>query len=91
MSFMRPITTNNGCTLNLVDAHKLIIQEIEAGAAQKDVAKTYALGLRSEEGFDYKAANEAILKRWSPSGLVRIKEMAWSGKCFDSVPRSQQP
>ncbi len=82
-SFIRPITTANGCTLNLIDAHTLIIQEIEAGSTQKEVAKTYALGLRSEEGFNYKAANEAILKRWKPSGLVRIKEMAWSGKCFD--------
>ena len=73
----------NGYTMHLIDAHKLIIQECESGATQKTVAKTYALGLRSEEGFDYKAANEAILNRWKPSGLARIKEMAWSGKCFE--------
>lgn len=85
MSFMRPITTDSGYTLNMIDAHALIIQECENGATQKTVAMTYALGLRSDEGFDYKAANEAILKRWKPSGLVRIKEMAWSGKCFDAA------
>lgn len=79
---------SDGYTMHLIDAHKLIIQECERGATQKTVAMTYALGLRSQEGFDYRAANEAILKCWKPSGLARIKDMAWSGKCFDE-PRTQ--
>jgi len=76
----------SGYTMHLMDAHKLIIQECESGATQKIVAMTYALGLRSQEGFDYRAANETILKRWKPSGLERIKKMAWSGECFDESP-----
>ena len=73
----------NGYTLNLCDAHTLIIQEIEGGATQKDIAKTYALGLRSQEPTDWAAANKAIIERWSVSGLERIKKLAWSGKAFD--------
>ena len=73
----------NGLTLNLHDTHLAIIQEIEAGATQKDIAKTYALGLRSQLPTDWKAANKAIIERWSISGLERIKQLAWSGKAFD--------
>jgi len=76
------MTLPEGWSLNLIDAHNVIIQEIETGAIQKDIAKTYALGLKSREGFDFKVANEAIIKQWSASGLERIKQMAWSGKCW---------
>ena len=48
----------------------------------KDVAKTYALALRSSEEVDWKAVNTAIMERWSKHALVWIKERAWSGKCF---------
>jgi len=73
----------NRFTLNLCDAHMLIIEEIERGATQKDIAKTYALGLRSKEPTDWATANKAIIERWSVSGLERIKNLAWSGKAFD--------
>ena len=70
-------------SMNLMDGHLVIIQEIEAGLPQKTIAKTYALALRSQEKTDWKAANEAIIERWSISGLERIKKMAWDGSCFD--------
>lgn len=49
---------------------------------QIDVAKTYALALRSSEQTDWATVNRAIVSRWSVGGLNRIKEMAWSGRCF---------
>ena len=44
---------------------------------QKDVALTYAMALCSSESTDWKSVNEAIIGRWSRSGLERIKRMAW--------------
>jgi len=49
---------------------------------QRDIAKTYALALRSSEETDWKKVNTAIIQRWSVSGLETIKKMAWSGSCF---------
>ncbi len=49
---------------------------------RNDVAKTYALALRSSEQVDWRAVNQAILDRWSPHALKWIKDRAWSGKCF---------
>jgi hypothetical protein len=48
---------------------------------QRDVAKTYALALRSSYPTDWAKVNAAIIARWSISGLDRIKNMAWS-ECF---------
>lgn len=60
-----------------------IENEIEQGCTQKQVAQTYALGLRSSWPTDWGAVNRAIIKRWSLSGLTRIKQMAHSGSCFE--------
>lgn len=49
---------------------------------QKDIAQTYALALRSSEETDWAKVNQAIIARWSVSGLKQIKKMAWSGSCF---------
>ncbi len=69
----------------MVDAENTIERELAAGCTQRQVAQTYALAMRSMqhgEKPDWKRINAAILKRWKPSGLIRIKKMAWSGKCF---------
>jgi hypothetical protein len=50
---------------------------------KKNVAKTYALALRSSYPTDWGKVNKAIIKRWSRNGLEDIKRMAWSGKCFE--------
>lgn len=46
---------------------------------QKEVAKTFAQALRSEDAGIYKTdwgkVADAALKRWSPSGWRRLKEM----------------
>lgn len=44
---------------------------------QADVAKTYALAIKSSEKIDWSAINQAIITRWSRSGLNRVKKMAW--------------
>ncbi len=51
---------------------------------QKQIAQTYRMAMESSEckTIDWKKVNEAIIARWSKSGLNRIKEMAWSGKAF---------
>ena len=57
----------------------------EAGdkaTTRKDMALTYALGLRDFPGVDWAAINAAILKRWSKSGLIWIKTQAW--KLYES-------
>jgi hypothetical protein len=49
---------------------------------QRDIAKTYSLALRSSYPTDWAKVNEAIITRWSLSGLDIIKNMAWSGRCW---------
>lgn len=70
-------------TVHLADVEGVIEREIAAGAKQKDVAKTYALGMRSDWPTDWARVNRAILAKWKMSGLERIKKLAWSGKCFE--------
>lgn len=69
-------------TINLVCCTQVILQDIATKqATQKDVALTYAMALKSAaEGADapdWRTINEAILARWSMSGLERIKKRAW--------------
>jgi len=67
----------------LCDCTQVLLREIGMKEVkQKDVACTYALALKSSDPTNWKSVNEAIIKRWSMAGLKRIKEMAWSGKCF---------
>ena len=44
---------------------------------QADVARAYAVALRSGEPVRWSDVNEAIIARWSLNGLQRIKAMAW--------------
>jgi len=46
---------------------------------QHDIAITYSLALKSEEcdNLDWGKINNAIIERWSRSGLERIKKQAW--------------
>lgn len=66
---------------HLLNVEDVIENEIRLGANQRSVAMTYALALQSDWPTDWKRVNAAIIARW-PKGLKRIKEMAWSGKCF---------
>ncbi len=72
-------------TFELANCEKTILDEIEMKELKKiDVAKTYALILKSSERniVDWPKVNKAIINKWSRSGLEWIKEMAWSGRAF---------
>lgn len=70
-------------TIELADCTNVLLREIAMPEMkQKQIAQTYALALRSTWPTDWAKVNKAIMERWSFSGLNRIKNMAWSGKCF---------
>jgi hypothetical protein len=77
--------------IELIDCERVLLKEIkDPSMTRRDVAKTYALTIRSSvasDRVDWTKVNSAIIARWSPSALVWIKEQAWSGKCFDGGPR----
>lgn len=83
-----PIFTLAACTQTLLDEIANPIFK------RRDVAKTYALALRTHqaghEQVDWKRVNDAIIARWSVHALNWIKEQAWSGKCFAPAPDSQE-
>lgn len=81
----------DGIRVELTACELVILNEIKQGLNQKQIAQTYALALRSSDNVDWKKINDAIIARWSKSGLNRIKEMAWSGKCFDSITSPTHP
>jgi hypothetical protein len=85
------MTSEPKFTMELACCESVILNEIGMGLNQKQIAQSYALALRSSWPTDWKAVNEAIIKRWSVAGLTRIKNMAWSGKCFDKPVAKESP
>jgi hypothetical protein len=80
----------DGFAMELACPEWTILNELKAPKiTQRSVAMTYRLAMeaerRSGERIDWRAVNEAIVARWSRAGLERIKELAWSGRCFDSA------
>lgn len=70
--------------IEIYDAENVILNEIEDKSfKQVDVAKTYSLIMMSDVDVDWVTINRAIIRRWSVSGLERIKQLAWSRKCFE--------
>jgi len=64
--------------IELCDCTNVLLREIsDKHFTQKSVALTYAMAINSSEQKNWKAINDAIIKRWSRSGLDRIKKMAW--------------
>ena len=74
--------TDEQFTAEIADIEGVIKMEIQQGLNQKQIAQTYALGLRSSRPTDWRKVNRMIVERWSTAGLVRIKKMAWLGSCF---------
>jgi hypothetical protein len=65
-----------------------ILREINCRCSQREVAQTYRLAMASQDAgvdteINWGTINQAIIDRWSLSGLERIKKMAWSGSCFE--------
>jgi len=69
--------------IELAGCTNTLLREIpDRDIMRRDVAKTYALAMRSSEAVDWGRVNAAIVERWSVSGLEWIKRQAHSGKCF---------
>lgn len=71
-----------GFTFELMNCEAILLQEIaEPRCKQKSIIMTYGLALRSSERdrINWRKVNEAIIARWSFSGLNRIKNAAWKG------------
>ena len=68
--------------INLLYCTQVICDEIAQGLRQMDIAMTYAMAIKSEAQRadlpDWQKINEAIIARWSMSGLERIKARAHS-------------
>ena len=75
----------DGIKVELCCCESVLLNEIAMKEMhQKQIAQTYRLALESSErdSIDWAKVNNAIIARWSKSGLNRIKELAWSGKAF---------
>lgn len=65
-------------TVEMVGVEDVLLREIpDHQFKQADIALTYAFGIVSSEDVDWPKVNAAIIERWSPTGLTRVKEMAW--------------
>lgn len=73
--------------VELANCERVLLEEIAGKATRLDVAKTYALALRSSERangqIDWAKVNKAIIRKWCSNALQWIKEQAHSGKCFE--------
>lgn len=71
--------------IELAQCEQTMLGEIaDPRMKRRDVAKTYALAMKSSEcdTIDWSLVNRAIVDRWSPYALEFIKGLAWSGKAF---------
>jgi hypothetical protein len=75
--------------LELACCTETLLNEIANGATRTAVAQTYRLAMHSRSETDWKRVNEAIIARWSVSGLTWIKKQAWSGQCFEIRPQRE--
>lgn len=76
---MEPVTLTLNSTGGIADVDfvQWIMNEIEdKKMTRKDVAQTYAILIQKGHK-EFLSINEAILRRWSPSGFRWIKEQAW--------------
>lgn len=61
----------------MCDVEGMIEREVaDPVMTQRDVTVSYAFAIR--QGADFGRINRAILSRWKPSGLDRIKRKAWA-------------
>ena len=65
--------------IELADPEAVLLRETaDPGCTRKDVALTYAFALRGTRKPDWATVNEAIVARWSKSGLHWVKALAWA-------------
>ena len=61
----------------MLSTTKAILAEIANGSKRLAVARSYRWALALGLATDWKTVNEAIIARWSISGLAWIKKEAW--------------
>jgi hypothetical protein len=61
-----------------------IIKQINKCKTRQEAAEIYADMLLIMEGGSFGSVNEAIIEKWSMSGLKHIKKMAWDRWGVDS-------
>jgi len=65
----------------IVDPQRLLLAELaDQRMTQRDIALSYALALNTPDDVDWPTVNQAIIARWSLSGLKRVKDMAWRAR-----------
>jgi hypothetical protein len=78
-----PLPPGPDARIELADPQAQLLAEIADVAMKRaDVAMTYRLAIRASRGpggatVDWRKVNEAIIERWSASGLTWIKRAAW--------------
>lgn len=65
--------------------HILLAKIEDKECHQADIAYTYSVAIPIE-GIPWESINNAIICRWSISGLNRIKKMAWKKRQNDNKP-----
>ncbi len=64
--------------IELCDCTATLLAEIASTETRRDdIAKTYALAMKSSRPTMWASVNLAIAARWSESGLLWIKRRAW--------------
>ena len=67
--------------INCTEIEGVILKEIQDKSLhQINIALTYKLAIHADPSSKFnweKKVNKAIIKRWSKSGLLRVKKLAW--------------
>ena len=67
-----------GISISLTNCTSTLLREVAMKEITRNsLALTYAMALHSDNPTDWGKVNEAILNRWSFSGLEYIKTRAW--------------
>lgn len=83
-----------GLHVQLVDCTETLLSEIKLReSTRKDIAITYAMALLSDEQKKWSVINQAIIDRWSLSGLKFVKRHAWKlvDRWNDAKPARSAP
>ena len=62
-----------------------IIRAIDNGLAKRAVAQKYATASKSGVDIDWLAVNRRIIEEWGMAGLLEVKELAHSGRCWGEL------
>jgi len=72
-----PANNPNQHELKSIVQLKLLEVVADKKNKQNDVATQYRKAFWTIPDIDWREVNSAIIKRWSKSGLIRIKKIAW--------------